>query len=137
MTLRLTKQQLNCLESEVNKAYPVEACALLFGMLVQEEATVKRVIATNNVLQSTTRFEICTKDFYEAFTKADKDGLVFLGFFHSHPASAVPSRVDLHFMRLWGDAIWLIFSTTENRFAAFHMRNNKVHTLRLRVEGKN
>jgi len=130
--LRLTRQQLNYLKNEAKRSSPIEACALLFGKLTQKEATVERIVVTTNVAESATRFEIDSKVFYGAFIAADQDGLVFLGFFHSHPAPVAPSIADLHFMRLWGDAIWLIFSLTENRFAAFKMRRSRACTLRLK-----
>ena len=136
MILRLTRQQLNYLENEAKRSSPIEACALLFGKLTPKEATVKRIVATPNVAESATRFEVDPKVFYGAFIAADQDGLTFLGFFHSHPAPVAPSIADLHFMRLWGDAIWLIFSLTENRFAAFKMRRSRACTLRLKIEGK-
>jgi len=136
MILQLTGQQLNYLEKEARKSSPIEACALLFGKLAQKEATVERIVVTTNVAESTIRFEIDSKVFYSAFIAADQDGLTFLGFFHSHPAPVTPSIADLHFMRLWGDAIWLIFSLTENRFAAFKMRRNRVYALILDIEGK-
>jgi proteasome lid subunit RPN8/RPN11 len=136
MILRIANQQLALLEKEARKRHPVEACALLFGKLAGKEVAVERVAVTPNVLVSAVRFEIDSKVFYDAFTKANKDGLDFVGFFHSHPAPAEPSSVDLQFMRLWGDAVWLIFSSIEHRFAAFHIRNGKVCVLTLRTEGK-
>ncbi len=136
MILRMMTQQLTLLKDEALKAYPVEACALLFGKLTKREATVERVIITPNILQSTVRFEIDSKAFYEAFTKADKDELEFIGFFHSHPAPASQSSVDLQFIRLWGDAVWLIFSSIDNKFGAFQMRGGKVYALTLKTEGK-
>lgn len=136
MSVRIANRQLALLEREARKKHPVEACALLFGKLAEKEAVVERVAVTPNVLESTVRFEIDSKVFYDAFTKANKDDLDFVGFFHSHPAPAEPSSVDLQFMRLWGDAVWLIFSSIEHRLAAFQMRNGKVCTLTLRTEGK-
>ena len=136
MILHIANQQLTLLEREARKKHPVEACALLFGKLTEKEAAVKRVAVTPNVLKSAVRFEIDSKAFYDAFTKASKDELDFIGFFHSHPAPAEPSSVDLQFMRLWGDAVWVIFSSTDNRFAAFQLRTGKVRTLTLKTEGK-
>lgn len=136
MILRITHQQLKKLEKEAHNIYPIEACALLFGAVKPKEASVKKVVVTPNVLRSTTRFEIDTKAFFEAFTEADKNNMVFLGFFHSHPTEPTPSNVDLHFMQLWGDAIWLILSSSERRFAAFQMKNGKPQALTLKVEGK-
>jgi len=134
MILRLTNQQLTLLKKEALKMYPVEACALLFGTLTIKEAVVEKIVITSNVSRSTVRFEIDSKAFYDAFTKTDKEGLEFLGFFHSHPAN--PSSVDLHFMQLWSDAVWLIFSSTDSKFGAFQMRNSKVYPLTLKTEGK-
>jgi len=136
MILRLSSEQLRLLNEAAQKSYPVEACALLFGKLGKKEAIVKRIVITTNVLQSSVRFEIDSKVFYDAFTKAAENGLGFIGFFHSHPAPANPSSVDLQFMRLWSDAVWLIFSSADNKFAAFKIRNSKLHALTLKTEGK-
>lgn len=136
MILRITPQQLKNLEKEAHDIYPIEACALLFGMVESSEATVKKVVVVENVLRSPTRFEIDTEAFFEAFTEAEKKGMVFLGFFHSHPTEPTPSSVDLHFMQLWGDAIWLILSSSEHRFAAFQMKKGRSQALILKVEGK-
>jgi len=133
MILRITPQQLAYLENEAKKTFPVEACALLFGKFSRKETTVDKIVVTSNTLRSATRFEIDTKVFYDAFTAADQAGLTFIGFFHSHPAPPDPSSVDLHFMRLWGDVAWLIFSTTENRFAAFRMENDRYCALILKT----
>jgi len=136
LILRLTRWQLTCLENEARKTSPVEACALLFGELAKNEATVERIVTTPNIIKSATRFEIDSKAFYDAFMTADRDGLAFLGFFHSHPAPAMPSSVDLAFMRLWGEAVWIIFSLTENKLAAFKMRKGKACAVTLKIEGK-
>jgi len=32
--------------------------------------------------------------------------------------------------------VWLIFSSVDNKFAAFQMRNGEVHALTLKTEGK-
>lgn len=136
MMIRLTNQQLTLLEKEARRVHPVESCALLFGKLTTKEAVVERVVITQNILRSPTRFEIDSKAFYDAFIKADHEGLEFIGFFHSHPAPPKPSSVDLKFMNLWGDAVWLIFSSDTSKFAAFQMKNRKVQALPLKTDGK-
>ena len=136
MIFRISNQKLFLLKREARKAHPVEACALLFGKLTRKEAVVEKVVVTPNVLESSVRFEIDSKAFYNAFTEANKGGLDFVGFFHSHPAPTSPSSVDLQFMRLWDDAVWLIFSSTSDTFAAFQLRNGSVHVLTLKTEGK-
>jgi len=134
MILRILNQHLTLLKEEARKTYPVEACALIFGRLTEKEVLVERVVVTPNVLKSTLRFEIGSEAFYDAFTKAAEDGLEFIGFFHSHPAPAQPSSVDLQFMRLWGDAVWLICSSIDSEFGAFQMKRSRVYALTLRTE---
>jgi proteasome lid subunit RPN8/RPN11 len=136
MNLQITNKQLELLKQEAQRVYPVEACGLLFGKLAAASATVKRVVITPNTLQSNVSFEIDPKVFYDSFMEAKQEGLEFLGFFHSHPASTDPSSVDLRFMKLWGDAVWLILSLNDDKFAAFQLKNGRIQALRLRVEGK-
>lgn len=114
--------------------HPIEACAVLFGKLTAEEASVKRVVVAPNKLESTARFEIDPETFASAFTEADGEGLDFIGLFHSHPAPAEPSLIDLEYMKLWGDALWLILSSTDGNLAAFQMRNGKVREITIKVE---
>jgi len=134
MILRLKTQQLRFLKEETRRVHPVEACAILFGKTTQREAIVKRVVTAPNVLKSTTRFEIDPKVFFDAFMQADEEGLEFIGLFHSHPAPAYPSGVDLKFMRLWGDAVWLILSSIYNNFAAFQMTDGKVSEVTVKTD---
>jgi len=86
-----------------------------------------------NLLRAEVR-KVHPKTFYNAFSQSTRNGLEFIGFFHSHPASANPSAIDLEFMRLWGEAVWLIFSSTENRLAAFQMVDGKVNSVNLKAE---
>ena len=114
--------------------HPIEACAMLFGRLTQKEAVVKRVVVAPNKLQSTMRFEIDPEVFANAITQADKEELDFIGLFHSHPAPAKPSLIDHKYMKLWGDALWLILSSINGSLAAFQMRNGKVREITMKVE---
>ena len=107
---------------------------MLFGRLTQKEAVVKRVVVAPNKLQSTMRFEIDPEVFTNAFTQADKEELDFIGLFHSHPAPAKPSLIDHKYMKLWGDALWLILSSINGSLAAFQMRNGKVREITMKVE---
>ncbi len=107
---------------------------MLFGKLTQKEAVVKRVVVASNKLQSTVRFEIDPETFANAFTQADEEGLDFIGLFHSHPAPARPSLIDLKYMKLWGDALWLILSSIDSSLAAYQMRDGKVREVTIRAE---
>ena len=130
----MQRQHVNLLKKETEKVHPIEACAMLFGKLTQREAIVKKVVVASNKLQSTVRFEIDPETFVKAFTEADREGLDFIGLFHSHPAPAMPSLIDLKYMKLWGDAFWLILSSTKGNLAAYQMRNGKVREITIKVE---
>lgn len=134
MILRLTSEQLRLLRDKSRKNHPVEACALLFGRLIDGEAAVTRVVVMPNVLKSSIRFEADPQSVFNAFEQADRDGLQFIGLFHSHPAPASPSAVDNKYMRLWGEAVWLILSSSNGNMAAFQMINGNIHKVTLEVE---
>ncbi|NIR86575.1 M67 family metallopeptidase [Candidatus Bathyarchaeota archaeon] len=134
MILRLTSEQLRLLKDESSKAHPIEACGLLFGKLNDGEAVVTRVAMMPNVLKSSTRFEVDPQTVFNTFEQADRDKLEFIGLFHSHPAPARPSEVDLKYMRLWGEAVWLILSSSDGTIAAFQTTNNDLHEVALKIE---
>lgn len=134
MILRLTGEQLRLLRNESRKAHPVEACGLLFGRLIDGETVVTRVVIMPNVLKSPVRFEADPQTVFNAFEQAERDELQFIGLFHSHPAPASPSAVDLKYMRLWGEAVWLILSSIDGTIAAFKMTDGDPHEVSLKVE---
>ena len=134
MILRLHRQHVDLLKQEAKKVHPVEACAMLFGKLSQNEAVVEKVEVAPNELQSTVRFEIDPVKVAAAFTDADEKGLDFIGLFHSHPAPAAPSPIDLKYMKLWGDALWLILSSTEGNLAAYQLSDGTVKEATIRIE---
>jgi len=132
--LHLTSEQLRLLRDESRKTHPVEACALLFGRLIDEEAVVTRVVVVPNLLKSPVRFEADPQTVFNTFEQADRDRLQFIGLFHSHPAPPCPSAVDLKYMKLWGEAVWLILSSGDENMAAFQMIDGDVHEVALKIE---
>ena len=134
MILRLHRQHVDLLKQEAKKVHPVEACAMLFGKLSQNEAVVEKVEFAPNELHSTVRFEIDPVKVAAAFTDADEKGLDFIGLFHSHPAPAAPSPIDLKYMKLWGDALWLILSSTDGNLAAYQLSDGTVKEATIRIE---
>ena len=87
-----------------------------------------------NELRSTVRFEIDPVKVAVAFTEAEKEDLKFVGLFHSHTAPAAPSSIDLKSMKLWGDAIWLILSSTDKKLAAYQLTGDTVKQATIRIE---
>ena len=117
--------------------YPVEACALLFGRVNSNEAHVSKVAIASNKLQSTVRFEINPEIVFKELNEADREELDFIGLFHSHPAPTRPSLIDKKGMKLWGNAIWLILSSTKGNLAAYKMMNDEVIEIPVIVESEN
>ena len=134
MILRLRRQHVDLLKQEAEKVHPVEACALLFGKLSQNEAVVEKIELAPNELQSTVRFEMDPENVAAAITEAEEEGLDFIGLFHSHPAPAAPSPIDLKYMKLWGDALWLILSSIDGNLAAYQLSDGTVKEVTIRME---
>jgi proteasome lid subunit RPN8/RPN11 len=134
LILRLRRHHVDLLKQEAEKVHPVEACAMLFGELSQNETVVEKVELAPNELQSTVRFEIDPERVAAAITEAEEEGLEFIGLFHSHPAPAAPSPIDLKFMKLWGDALWLILSSIDGNLAAYQLSDGTVKEVTIRIE---
>jgi len=134
LILQLQRRHVDLLKQEAKKVHPVEACAMLFGKLSQNDAVVEKVEFAPNELRSTVRFEIDPVKVAAAFTEAEDEGLDFIGLFHSHPAPAAPSPIDLKYMKLWGDALWLILSSTDGNLAAYQLKDDKVKEATMRIE---
>ena len=134
MILQLLRHHVDLLKQEAKKVHPIEACAMLFGKLSQNEAVVEKVEFAPNVLQSTVRFEIDPVKVAAAFTEAEDEDLDFIGLFHSHPAPAAPSPIDIKYMKLWGDALWLILSSTDGNLAAYQLSDSTVKEATIRIE---
>ena len=134
MILVLSKEQIQLLKAEAEKNFPVEACALLFGKLAGDKATVTKVVVARNILESSTRFEVDPMFVFSTFEQAEKEDLDFVGLFHSHPAPVTPSVIDLRYMKLWGSAIWLILSTFDGEIAAFQKMDDQPERVEIEVE---
>ncbi|UCE57638.1 MAG: M67 family metallopeptidase [Candidatus Bathyarchaeota archaeon] len=134
MTLILSEMQIKLLRAEVEKSFPLEACALLFGEHKEDVVTVDKVIVASNILESTTRFEVDPTFVAFAFEQAEKEGLDFIGLFHSHPAPATPSAIDVRYMKLWGSAVWLILSTLDGEIAAFRKLDDQTERVEIEIK---
>lgn len=106
---------------------------MLFGRLTQNKAVVEKVEVVQNRLHSATRFEVDPEKVAAAVAEAEKEGLEFIGLFHSHSAPAAPSSIDLKYMRLWGDALWMIYSSTDRKLAAYQLIEGTVKEATIRI----
>jgi proteasome lid subunit RPN8/RPN11 len=114
--------------------HPFEACGILFGKLYENGAIVEKVKFTQNRLRSTIRFEVDPEKVAASIIEGENEGLELIGLFHSHPTSASPSSVDLKYMKLWGDTIWLIFSASVGNLAAYQFIDGKIKEATIRIK---
>ena len=134
MILQLNSNDLKLLMEEVHRVKPIEACALLFGEIANENSAVRKVVLVPNELKSTMEFTIDPQIVVTEVLKAANEKLELVGLFHSHSAPAQPSIVDLQHMKLWGDVIWVIYSLTEKKLTAFQLKDDKTEEILVKTE---
>jgi len=135
MILQLTKRQVSSLIEESKRKYPVESCGLLFGWITREEAVVKKIVTTQNILKSTTEFQINPEEFVNHVSIAEREGLQLIGFYHSHPAAPKPSVINVKYMKLWPESVWLIISSIDYSRGAYRVVNKKFEKINVKIKG--
>ena len=115
----LSQSQKTELKKLAINSLPSESCAFLLG----KESAVKEVLPMKNTDNSRISFSIHPDEILEAYRLAESKGLDVMGIFHSHPSPPAPSGTDRRFMEI-NPVVWVIFSTTENSFAAWVFADN-------------
>jgi proteasome lid subunit RPN8/RPN11 len=126
MILRIGSDNIVTLKMESTRVFPLEACAILFGEVSQNESIIKKIYIASNRLKSEILFEIDPEEALEAMLEAEEEGLELVGFFHSHKLHTKPSSIDEKYMKLWGNALWLIYSNSEDSFSAYQLQKGKL-----------
>ncbi len=91
--LVLGPSQRNAIVATCVRALPHEGCGLLLG---HADGTVTDVVASPNVAHSAKLYEIDSRVLLTAYRRADDEGVIVLGVFHSHTHSeAYPSPTDV------------------------------------------
>ncbi|MEM3386687.1 MAG: M67 family metallopeptidase [Nitrososphaerales archaeon] len=109
---------------------PKEACAFLLGRTSSEGFTVLKVTPASNILDSAVAFKIDPSEVFEVFDEADRIGLEVIGVFHSHPAPAEPSNIDLEYMKA-NPMVWLIASMLDKSIGAYYTQNKTVKKIEI------
>ena len=133
MILLLTNRQVSLLIEESKKNHPIESCGLLFGWITRKEAIVKKLVATRNILESPTEFQINPEEFIKHLSEAEREGLQLIGFYHSHPAAPKPSMIDTRYMKLWAESIWLIISSIDHSIEAYQAVDEKFVKVNVKI----
>ncbi|UTW56468.1 Mov34/MPN/PAD-1 family protein [Kordiimonas sp. SCSIO 12610] len=110
--IRLLKNHLTELENSALTAFPEEACALLLGTWVGENAQITQVCLSDNMSEDdkTTSFEIDPSLYIRLQKQARAGGAEVIGVWHSHPnGMPAPSKTD-HMRSIEKNWVWLITS---------------------------
>ncbi|MBE9531284.1 MAG: M67 family metallopeptidase [Proteobacteria bacterium] len=98
----------------VKGGYPNECCGALLGKVAKDEAGTKSVdqahaLTNINEERSADRYEIDPLELLKVEKEASKNGLVVVGFYHSHPDHPdEPSGFDRE--RAWPDYSYVIIA---------------------------
>ena len=100
MTLILSRSLSETIRRHAEAAYPEEAAGLLLGTVEgQDRRRIDQVIPLSNTWESDgrrRRYRLEPRDLMAAEDRAEEDGRMILGIFHSHPDHpAQPSAFDL------------------------------------------
>ncbi|HDI74439.1 MAG: hypothetical protein DRJ52_07340 [Thermoprotei archaeon] len=107
--LLLKRSVFEEIRRESEKAYPLEACGVLFGRLEGEEAIVSKYRSLRNVIETPGRFWFSEREWMKVICEERKLGLDYIGLFHSHPrGSPIPSPADRHRMLECPGEVWVI-----------------------------
>lgn len=110
----LTGKQTRDLERLAKDSLPNESCAFLLG----SSTAIEEILPMKNADASQVSFTVSPDETLQAYQLAEAKGLHVAGIFHSHPSVPAPSMTDRRFMEV-NPVVWLIYSTTENRFGAW------------------
>ena len=112
-TLFISPQNLQFMIEDCDLRKPEEACGLLVGRFIEGEAHASDVMPVRNQSMSTVRFSIDPVTMYKALKKAEEKGETVIGVYHSHPAGAEPSHLDVNYME-GTSYVWVIVEKCKN-----------------------
>ncbi|MDW8106608.1 MAG: M67 family metallopeptidase [Armatimonadota bacterium] len=97
MKLLLSPEVAEAIRAHAREAYPDECCGALLGVETGEERHIRQAVRLENerVDERRRRFYISPQQVLQVERYAQTQGLLLLGFYHSHPDHpAVPSEYD-------------------------------------------
>lgn len=133
LIVKLSRSQVDLLVEEAGKKFPVEICGALFGHFCGEEVIIRKIVRLRNTFNSHVAFRVDPEEFLAELIKAENEGLRHVGFYHSHPGSTESSKMDIKFMRLWPESVWLIISLINYEIAAYRVVDGKVRSVYIEI----
>ncbi|MBW6518220.1 MAG: M67 family metallopeptidase [ANME-2 cluster archaeon] len=96
------------LDDELALHAPHEACGILIGRKEQSSIIVEIVVPIKNSRPSDRSFELDPREHYDAWNRAEEEGMEIVGVYHTHPHSkASPSAWDRESMENY-QTLWVI-----------------------------
>ncbi len=130
--LTITNAAYSIMLSHCQVAYPLEACGFLGG----KNGTAFVVTIIENILSSSTAYEMDPRQQIEAMLAFEEDGLDLLAAYHSHPKGpSRPSPTDMA-LAFYPELAQVIVSLRERSHPtarAYLLASDKVHELELQV----
>ena len=133
--LHLSTTDIDTLHNHAEASLPLEAVALLFGLISESSIKVTRVELMHNEADSnTTSFLVNPEEQYRLLVEAEELGEHLVGIFHSHPAPPFPSSRDKQNMEL-NPVVWLIASKESGDWAskAYLLEDHQVKEVSLHL----
>lgn len=93
----------------VIEEHPIEACGILLGRVHEGRGIVEKALRLRNILASNASFWFDLREWMSAILNARKEGLSYIGIYHSHTREQpLPSLSDKHRMLECPGEVWLI-----------------------------
>ncbi|MBN1331223.1 MAG: M67 family metallopeptidase [Candidatus Heimdallarchaeota archaeon] len=106
-TLILPETILAKLIAHATNSQPYESVALLAGVIKDTIAYVTKVYTPKNIDYSPYSFTVDSFELLSIYTDIESNKLELVAIYHTHPAPAKPSGMDLYYMEV-NSCVWLI-----------------------------
>jgi len=98
MTVSLQASMQKRIFVQMEATYPNEGGGFLLGELKNDEIIIRNIAQVENIFEKEEqhhRYAMTPQDWMRLEDEADEQGLVLVGYYHSHPDSAaIPSEYD-------------------------------------------
>ncbi len=106
--IKISRNDMDLIQKELEANKPYEACGVLIGTISDSTAHVEKTLPVTNANRTRVSFELDSKQLYDAWNNAAREGKEIVGVYHTHPvAPAVPSTWDKKGMESFS-VVWLI-----------------------------
>ncbi len=121
----VSEKQIDAILQHAMEDLPNECC----GMIAGKGEVVDSIVRLKNELKSPISYKMNNNEVKSVLDKLDKNGLDFIGIYHSHPTSdAYPSMTDVA-QAIFPEIDYIIISlknTTNPKIKNFKIRNDSI-----------